>query len=315
MKLNNLFFKIFVCLLIYLCLPCQGEIRLWRRGVLDFKIFATETGFSISPPFQEVIINSSDFQKTSGLEITNNTNSSATFNLSAVDFGSLDESGGVAFLGSSSEGERKYGLASWIQIETNQLILAPNSSQKIKISIINKQSLSPGGHYGAVLVTLAPSNEKGNVVGLKQAYASLFFVKKTGGEVYSLKLNKFDFHHNFFQINKTVKLNFNNDGNIHIVPRGTITITDPFNRVVLKGIINPDSSIILPESLRNIFVTLSPVAPVIWPGQYHLLIDHRFDGQPILAYQQINFFFPAKIWLIIVPILGVFFWRKKRQKI
>lgn len=273
-------------------------------------------GFSISPPFQEVIINPNDIQKTSDLEIINNTDSLATFNLSVVDFGSLNDSGGVAFLGvNTSQGERKYGLASWIEIEKDQLVLSANSRQKVKVSIVNKESLSPGGHYGAVLITMESSGESGNIVGLKQSYASLFFVKKTGGEKYSLKLKKFDFKHNFFQINEKIILNFQNDGNIHIVPRGTVIITDPFGRTVFKGIINADSSIILPESFRNIYVNLSKVSPAIWPGNYKFSIDTRFDGQPDFNHQQIIFFFPTNLWLIIVATAIFLFWVKKRRKI
>lgn len=278
------------------------------------KVLALETGFSISPPFQEVLINSNDSQKTSEIEIKNNTNSLAVFNISAVDFGSLDNSGGVIFLGSSESGERKYGLASWIQLEKNQLILEPNSSQKIKVTISNKESLSPGGHYGAVLITLNSNLEQGNNVGLKQSYASLFFVKKIDGAINSLKLNKIDFSHNIFWIKKQIKLNFLNDGNVHLVPRGKIIITDSFGRTVFKQSINIDSSIIIPESFRDYFVNVERISPLIWPGKYRLSVDFNFDGQNDIKNQSINFFFVPFFWVLILPTVGAYFYQKKHRK-
>jgi hypothetical protein len=277
-------------------------------------VLAAETGFSVSPPFQEVVINRNDSYKESEIEIKNNTDSSVVFNISPVDFGSLDNSGGIVFLGSSESGERKYSLASWIQIDRNKLILDAHSSQKIKVSIINKDSLSPGGHYGAILVTLDSDLTQGNNVGIKQSYASLFFVKKTGGEIYSLKINKIDFKHNFLRINKKIKLNFQNDGNVHLVPRGTISVMDPFNRLVLRQSINIDSSIIIPESFRDFNVTLDKVSSLIWPGKYRLFIDYRFDGQDEVKNQQINFVFVPFFWLLFLPVFVGFFYVRKHWK-
>ena len=215
-------------------------------------------GFSISPPFQEIIIDKDNSEKKIEIEVFNKTEKQETFKISAVDFGSLDDSGGLAFLTMNSDNnEKKYSLASWIILEKDSVVLDSNTSFKLKVIISNKESLSPGGHYGAVLVTLdseKDSNQKN--IGVNQAYASLLFVKKVGGEKYELNFKNVDLKNNWFKLPEQVKLRFQNSGNMHVIPRGIVELRDSFGRIVKKGIINQESSIVLPESFRVLNVDL-----------------------------------------------------------
>jgi len=62
------------------------------------------------------------------------------------------ETGGVVFSGLSADYQQKYGLANWITLERSIVTVAARSTQNIKFEIRNDETLSPGGHYGAIVV-------------------------------------------------------------------------------------------------------------------------------------------------------------------
>ena len=251
-------------------------------------------GFTVSPPFQEVVVSKDQTKTSFFVEIANNGSLSQTLSLSIVDFGTLDESGGVAFLGSKlSDWQKKYGLASWVSIEKDIVIIAPKSSEKINVTIDNKDSLSPGGHYAGLMGTLITDALSGkNTVGISQVFASLIFAKKIGGEKYDLLLNRADLN-NFYplKIPDEVKLRFQNRGNVHVTPRGTVTITDPFKRIVASGVINPESAIIIPESFRVYPVVVRAISPVFVPGRYTMTVQYRYDGKDSFSKVQYSLYF------------------------
>ena len=278
-------------------------------------------GFSISPSFQEINIQKDQASVPFSIEVKNTTGAPVVFRVSVLDFGTLDESGGVAFLGSSDN--LKYSLASWVDLPNDTLVLNPGESQSVKGNIENKESLSPGGHYGAVFFKVE-DNEKSasggeSSIAFNPSFASLLFVRKVGGEIYDLSLNSEDFAKSILVLPGQMKLRFRNSGNVHVAPRGTIEISDPLGRQVSKGIINADSSLILPETFRVFPVTLIKITPAVIPGRYTLEINYRYDGESDFSSEKIKFFlFPpiftaALAVLIALAVYGFVFVLKKRK--
>lgn len=254
----------------------------------------TDSGFILSPPFKEIVLEKEASPSSYFIEITNNTPLHQTFHLSVVDFSSLDESGGVAFLGTRPEIlERKYSLASWVSLEKDVLEADSRKLQKIKVTIVNKESLSPGGHYAAVVVTLNSQKEKSRNISLNAAFASLIFVKKSGGEIYRLDLLGKEIRSRSLGLPNKIDLRFQNSGNVHLVPRGTITLTDPRGVLISSGAINPESGIILPESFRVYHTVLGRLAWPILPGFYAFNTQYRYEGREDFVKNSTLFFFPG----------------------
>ena len=202
-------------------------------------------GVSFSPPFTDIEIGS-EKEKKIDLEISNQSESSLVFGLSVIDFGSLDESGGIAFLTTQpNSDERKYALASWISLEKSEVIVPPKSKEIIKVTILNKESLFPGGHYGAVLATIRNEEKTlSDKVGINQSIASLLYVQKNGGETKNLILR------NIYRKNPT--LVFIKYGRVVGFHEGTVdSQTDPFvvlddnQKDELQGIINENINKVL----------------------------------------------------------------------
>lgn len=279
-------------------------------------------GFSVNPFFQEVNLEKDQADATIEVEIANNTGNLAVLKLSVLDFGALDETGGVAFLGDSKDLTNKYSLASWISLEKDGLVIGPGEKQVVKATIQNKESLSPGGHYAAILAKLDvgenSSEQDSSKVALNSSFSSLIFARKLGGEVYGLTLKEQEITKGVFGLPTTARLRFQNTGNVYVTPRGVVTLTDPMGREVARGIIDEESALVLPETFRVFPTQMREMAMAFVPGRYNLSTQYRYDGQDdFVTVQQNIFIIPnLDVWalLAVIVIIYISFKIKRRKK-
>ncbi len=299
----------------------------WTAGLGSAQpALAASQGFVISPAFQSVVLTAEQNEAQYALQLTNTTPTDQNFRLSAVDFGSLDESGGVAFLGTpTSELEHRYGLAAWMSLGTNTIFVAAGKSVQVNVTITNRPSLAPGGHYGAILATAV--TDTGGVSGtdprvnLRQVLSSLVLLTKDGGINARLKLVSQSVDQFGLRMPSNVYQRFQNLGNVHLVPRGTVTITDPLGRVVRRGALNDGSGTILPESFRRYETPLLTVGAAWLPGRYKAETSYRYDGTYQTQTSIITFWYVglAIVWIAALAVAGVFgllgwlLWRRRRS--
>jgi hypothetical protein len=262
------------------------------------------SGVTLSPAVVQAAITSSEPDHLLTFTLTNNTNKAQAINISTADFNTLDESGGLVFVGTNpTKLQKKYGLATWITLPQTTVTLQPKQPTKITAILTNQDSLAPGGHYGALLLGLtnnSASQSNQNKVALHPIASSLLFVNKVGGDTHKLRLTDVYANHNIFKLPGSVTLRFYNSGNTHVIPRGTIEVTDPKGKLVSRGIINENSGIILPETYRRYSVALKNFSNPAIPGKYKITVNFRFDGyEQFRTYQTTQF--------LLTPLLVIFF--------
>lgn len=275
---------------------------------------------NVNPVYQEVILKPKPDTQYSNFKITNNTVKAQTFNLRAVDFGSLNETGGVAFIGvNNPDTSYKYGLSLWIDLEEDSVTINPGKTAEVRIKISDIKSMSPGGHYGAILVE--PQNNDGRQeepkVAVSQVISSLILAKKIGGEVYKLDLESFEARHSALNLPSSVTLKFHNGGNVHLVPRGTVSLRDSKGGVISEGLINSGSGFVLPESNRQLITGLQERSSAWLPGKYYLDIKYRYDGNDKFQTKTEEVFYLGKITLLlplVAVLIGVIIWRLRKRK-
>ncbi|MDQ3123887.1 MAG: hypothetical protein M3Q14_04355 [bacterium] len=266
---------------------------------------AVISGVVLSPAIKEVRLEKDQAEVSFTVDISNTTTETADMRLTTVDFGSLDESGGVAFLGRSEQETTVYGLRQWMVLEKENVALEPGQKQSVKVTIENKDSLSPGGHYGAVLVSLArPDNSEDSLTALPSA-STLVLVKKVGGEVLSLDLNSTDGNGSLTSLPKSVNLRFQNGGNTHLVPRGIIEVLNPRGKRVAHGTINQASAFVLPESFRQMKVDLTYSTKLLWPGRYKVVTNWRYEGREDFQQSVVEFIYLGSIVSLIIFVVCI----------
>ncbi|HSX02753.1 MAG TPA: hypothetical protein VLI05_05580 [Candidatus Saccharimonadia bacterium] len=282
-------------------------------------------GFAVSPAFQPVEIAAGQSQVEFELKLTNHASQDQNFRLSAADFGALDEEGGVAFLGQpTGELEHRYGLASWMRLSANAVFVPAGKTVAITVTIDNRASLAPGGHYGAVLATAvtdsgAPVTGSAEV-GVRQVLSSLVLVTKDGGAAPSLRLVSQTTDGGWWHLPGQIDQRFEDDGNVHVVPRGVVEVRDPLGRVVQRAALNAESAVILPESYRNYHTSLLKLALAWLPGRYAVVSTYRYDGTEQTQMLTTSFWYAGQvvIWLTILlalvaaGLLGWWLWRLNR---
>lgn len=268
---------------------------------------AESGGITVSPALQEITLEAEQTEHTFTVKVTNHTGMQQDIKLSAIDFGALDESGGVAFLGSSPDvWQQKYGLQQWLIFEKDTITIDPNTTGEVNVTIINRESLAPGGHYGAVLATPIPrdSDVSGTKVEIQQSASALILLKKLGGERYEMSLDRLEIEPGLKGQPSKVLLRFHNSGNMHVIPRGYVLIKDSFGRTVSEGTINTVSGSILPESFRKYSVDMRQLTSWTAPGRYTVEAYYRYDGKEDFEFYQQSFgIYIIAIYAAIVLLL------------
>lgn len=285
-------------------------ILLW---LFDRNLAMASSGVMVSPAYSEVLIGEKDLSVTNEVVFVNNLPFTVELKMSVIDFGSMDESGGVAFLAMNDNDDRKYGLASWLKLSTDKIMIDSGKHESVQVMVKNRESLSPGGHYGAVVGTIVSAENEANL-SISQSLASLIYVNKYDGAVKELKFNSLRGDDLWWKLKKVI-VRLKNTGNVHIFPRGTVRVMKQ-DREIARGVINRESGLIMPETYRKYDVELRKNQLWVWPGRYFIRVDYRFEGDAEYSYAKKSFIYFGWEGFVCVAILvaGWWCWRMVRKK-
>jgi len=276
-----------------------------------------KNGIQVSPAFLEVDINKPGEKKEVSVQVTNKTVHEVTLDIYPLDFRQKDEFGSIGFLG--LDNSYSYSLSSFLSFATRQLILKPGETRDIVVTITNRDDLSPGGHYAAVVAKEAGNKERSDdMTSVSPSIASLLLIHKVGGERFNASVIKTSWPEGWSALSykKFFSLTIQNEGNIHITPYGRVEVRDMFGRLLSDGIINPSSLIVLPESRRIIDVIMTPLAWSL-PLSVNTLKVSGNDSLHKITYEyQTTFLYidPVIVGGVILVVIGTVSLIIKRRK-
>ncbi len=232
-----------------------GAIAL-RAYTLFQSTVADRNDFIVEPAKQEVNINPGE-SATRSISITSRVKSPITFALTSEDIiGSNQIDQPVILLGGDKS---PYSLKDYLHPEIKQFTLNFGQRIQIPVTIELPKTAAPGGFYAAMIVSNAPSKLGATTTGAAEApgatiisrIASLFFVRVNGPVTQSGHLSDFRVKEKgpvYQNANLTFQIYFNNDGNVHLVPYGYITVKNMWGATVDQ--LPVDAYFALPHSLR-----------------------------------------------------------------
>ena len=215
-------------------------------------------GITVDPAFIEIDLEEDEQEETFEFGFQNNNKESVIIELFTLNFRHKDETGLVQFIGDDTT-SYEYSLVSYISVPVDSIRVAPGEKEVVPVTVKNRLDLSPGGHYAGIIGRITSDKDTAQNTKVRPSVASLILLRKRGGEQFNLSLKEVDWPSrivHFFYTDK-ISLMFQNEGNIHLVPRGTVEIRDILGRVIYKGVINTSSFYVLPSSKRRLTITMN----------------------------------------------------------
>lgn len=202
------------------------------------------------------------------ISILNRSNQDLTFTVRVEDFTSSDPNQAtIKFTGDQANPNP---ATKWLIPEISKFTLKSKEKMTLPIMVKISEVATPGGLYGAVLVSAQPdSTASGNQVKTTASLASLFFVRVKGnvnevGQLINFSSSKYWYEKGPI----TLSYSFKNTGNIYLNPHGDITITDWSGKQIYQQPILP--YFVMPGVLRQQQETWQ--SPVGW-GFYRATIN------------------------------------------
>ena len=208
-------------------------------------------GLEVTSPIYEYTISPGKVQQDI-IKIKNVGGSEQTYYPEVLDFKSDNKSGTPIFL-NKGEDSGTYSLAKWVSVSNEGITLAPNQSTALNFNITVPADAEPGGHYAGILFSTQPPDPSGtNQIGLASKVGSIVLVRVAGDAKESANITAFDSDKDSYDTAKVVKFSttIENTGNVHVQPKGVITIKNIFGGQVAVVDVNNLSANVLPGSSR-----------------------------------------------------------------
>lgn len=224
-------------------------------SVFAFQVQSVDSGimgdFILSPAKQEVVLDPGT-SMTHRMTVINRTAESRDFSVSVEDIaGTRDIENPVVLFGEASG---PYSLAEYVVPELTVFTLAPQEQATFNVDITLPEMISPGGLYGAVLIS-SESEGLGGASGAEiiSRVASLILVTVAGDANYEGKLLGIDpsgvdktLH---YKAPEGFELSFENTGSVHLAPEGIVRIVNMFGRET--DLLRVKPFFVLPDSVRS----------------------------------------------------------------
>ncbi len=240
-----------------------------------------------------------------------------SYYLDIMKFEAQEDAGSPRFIQYNEDHE---GLAEWITFSSRSVSVPANSRVDVPYKINVPQFAEAGGHYAAITVSLTPSDvvaTNGAIIDAKTAMLILMTIK--GATVKKAGLLDFtsDLGEVNFRIDGRFDIRLQNQGNVHLLPTGTVKIVDFFGRELLSKDLNTQKGRVLPGSTRKYTVDFTENENVgllgtikkqwknfaIGPVLIGLELDYGADTQIVDEIKMI--YLP---WQLMILVLLVIVW-------
>lgn len=231
-----------------------------------------------------------------------------------VNFAPQGESGRARFLPVLDEERSGTTIAEWITLSEVEFTIPAEQTIEVPFTITVPAEVSPGGHFGAILVGTRPPETAVDTprVETSQIVTALIFLRVEGDVIEQGGIRSFRTTTGILdRPEASFELRFENNGNVHLQPQGQIEIFNMWGEVRGEVPINRNTMFgnVLPESVRKYEFT--------WTGDWSLADIGRYRAVATLAYgeesrqfssqEAVFWVIPWQPLLLIVGIFGGFF--------
>lgn len=314
LKIKDLRFKKISFLMLFLLLTSYI--------LLLTKVRAQELQRTFTVVNPAIVQNLNPGQNAEGItKVINDSDVPLTFTVGVQDYIVADNKGTPNLLPPNTL-NNKYSAAAWIGVTPSTFTVKPHEKQIINYYIQIPKDAKPGGHYAALVYQPkvdVKTNQTGGVVTAQ--IGSLFYVTIKGAIKENSEISKF--FANAFQEYGPVKIltEIKNNGDLHVTPTGSITLTGLFTNSSYAFNDQKKSSTpignIFPETARDFE---NVVGKGLMIGRYKavLLASYGVNNNLPLTATLYFWVFPWRLAIVIILIivaiiLGWMYWKKRKK--
>lgn len=200
---------------------------------------------SVNPAVHDVVVAPGKVE-TRVISIENDEPTTQTFVVSIQKFIPKGDHGQQEFIDASDTS----GIPEWIFVDRPEVTLAAGQRTTLQVAIRVPENADGGGHYAALF--LARKQASDEQVAMLPRIGILFFVDVEGPRTERLSVKSFTVDSS--SANTDAPIGFRtviaNEGNVHAIPSGVVTIRNMFGSVVAKIRLNEEGARVLPSSER-----------------------------------------------------------------
>jgi hypothetical protein len=211
------------------------------------------------------------------------------------------------------EGNELFGMKDWVEVKEKQWLLAPGESRQLVFTLNVPLTASVGSHFSAILLRAYPlataDNFQKTIVSPRVGVHLLVNVK---GEISGKgKIKKFSAPI-FSEKNVTFKAEYQNEGNVHYIPHGEVSIKNLLGQE--KENLQFEKHFVFPGKKFSFELNWGNAS--FW-GAYRaeaFFVDG--NGEKLLAARFIfgeGFFILVFSLLVILLALGRWVWRERKK--
>lgn len=295
--------SLFVCLLcIFFTAPNFVDAEV-KKEQLDVEFL---NDFVLEPAKNEVILNPGEVS-TKRISVINRTEREVAFTIDIEDVvGSNNQQDQVKLLGDE---KGPYSLKDFLVPEIREFNLKPGEKITIPVLVSLPNNSEPRGYYGAVIISAEDieedghdGSEVGSVTKIVTRLGSIFLVRVNGDLIEESSIHDFKTigPKSFFYSNHPTgfEVAINNEGNVHLVHYGEVTIKNILGKTV--DVLPMNAFFSLPDSVRYREVSWKESFSM---GYYtaELALYKGFGDKNDLINSKVSFF--VLPWQVIVPII------------
>lgn len=268
-------------------------------------------GLAISPPSFDLSANPGD-TITNSIRVDNTQSQSLNIAVDVRNFTALGEEGEVNL----TDQDSTYSLAKWVTVSPTTAVVAPGDSQVFQYSIAVPSNAEPGGRFGSIIFKTSAKPLTGQTgVSVGQEIGSLIFLKIAGNVTEKSSIVSFQTaaHINQYKpVSFTVRVR--NDGNVHIKPVGTVTITNFFGHKIAT--LPLDTHNVLPTAIRRMDTQWNGGSKFIF-GKYTATASLTYGSNNQIITASTSFWgLPYTIILVclgVLILLGLLIYRGRKR--
>lgn len=310
MKKQVLFFAIFLAIFCFVF-----SVQKVSAYTIEKLNFSNEGDIVVGPGKTELSLDPGS-SATQEIIVSNRSGMQKIINIGVEDFrGSRDPNETVQFLGNVNG---PYSLKDYVKPEVNQITLNFGERLRLPITISIPKNTSPGGLYGAVMISAvnideinngSPNNAAAGKVKIITRVASLFFIRVNGKVVNNGNLKDFKTEKSLYESGPiTFKILSENNGSVYLSPYGVIEIKNMLGQQIDERQIDP--WFVMPDSLRerdvvwnNNFLFGRYTATISMNRGYDNIIDSKSFAFWVIPWRIISI-----ILIGLILIIWLFIW-------